>query len=46
MVCCHLCRDTVKALRGLGKWEEIDLAPPQGESPYEMIPHIVGTLVK
>ncbi|CAG9978179.1 unnamed protein product [Clonostachys byssicola] len=46
MVCCHLCRDTAKALRGLGKWEEIDLAPPQGESPYEMIPHIVGTLVK
>ncbi|EQB57156.1 hypothetical protein CGLO_02752 [Colletotrichum gloeosporioides Cg-14] len=43
---CHLCRRTGQTLQQVGHWAEIDLAAPAGESPNEVIPHIVGTLTK
>lgn len=41
---CRLCRSTSKLLEEVGLWEKIDLAQPQDESPYEIVPHVLGVL--
>ncbi|KAM0321714.1 hypothetical protein ACHAQA_009953 [Verticillium albo-atrum] len=43
---CRLCRPTGATLRGVGRWDEVDLVQPRDESAYEVVPHIMGTLTK
>ncbi|KAI4597954.1 hypothetical protein KJ359_003761 [Pestalotiopsis sp. 9143b] len=43
---CQICRDTETSLRLAGPWRDIDLAQPPNEGPYNVLPHIVGTLTK
>ncbi|KAF7540742.1 hypothetical protein G7054_g1116 [Neopestalotiopsis clavispora] len=43
---CQICRDTESALRLAGPWKEFDIAQPPTEGPYDVLPHIVGTLTK
>ncbi|KAF5540911.1 phospholipid methyltransferase [Fusarium mexicanum] len=43
---CRICRSTGKSLREAGPWEKIDLAQPEGEARFGILPHIVGTLTK
>ncbi|KAL7939891.1 hypothetical protein V8C35DRAFT_288003 [Trichoderma chlorosporum] len=43
---CQLCRDTEKNLRAAGPFQEIDIAQQPGQSPYQVLPHKIGTLTK
>ncbi|CAM1500810.1 Fc.00g099720.m01.CDS01 [Cosmosporella sp. VM-42] len=43
---CELCRATGNTLREVGPWEKIDLETPPDTSPYEVLPHVIGTLTK
>ncbi|KAF5965699.1 phospholipid methyltransferase [Fusarium coicis] len=43
---CRICRSTGKLLREAGPWEKIDLAQPEGEARFGILPHVVGTLTK
>ncbi|KAI1013374.1 hypothetical protein LB503_001628 [Fusarium chuoi] len=43
---CRICRSTGKSLREAGPWEKIDLAQPEGEARFGILPHVVGTLTK
>jgi SAM-dependent methyltransferase len=43
---CRLCRDTQASLRDAGAWQQIDVQRPTDESPYQMVPHVLGTLTK
>ncbi|PHH65732.1 hypothetical protein CDD81_1459 [Ophiocordyceps australis] len=43
---CRLCCSTEMRLRAAGQWSEIDLAQPPEQPPYQIIPHLIGTLTK
>ncbi|KIL96518.1 hypothetical protein FAVG1_01262 [Fusarium avenaceum] len=43
---CRICRSTGRALREAGPWEKIDLAQPDGEARFAILPHVLGTLTK
>ena len=43
---CQLTRETGRTLRSAGKWREDTLGSRPGDSPYAMIPDIMGVLVK
>ncbi|PHH83208.1 hypothetical protein CDD82_3133 [Ophiocordyceps australis] len=43
---CSLCRSTEKSLRAAGPWSKVDLAQPSEQPPYQVIPHLIGTLTK
>jgi len=43
---CNLTRDTEAELRGAGPWTTVDLKRRRREEGWEMLGHIVGTLVK
>ncbi|PHH86055.1 hypothetical protein CDD83_10823 [Cordyceps sp. RAO-2017] len=43
---CRICRPTGKRLRDAGPWQAVDLTQPPDEPPYQVLPHILGTLTK
>ncbi|KAF8543633.1 S-adenosyl-L-methionine-dependent methyltransferase [Trichophaea hybrida] len=43
---CNVDRDTERMLRECGEWESVELERPKGEMKWDVIPHIVGKLVK
>jgi len=43
---CRLCKSTGTSLRNAGTWSEVSIAQPPDEPPYQMLPHILGTLTK
>ncbi|KAF4981608.1 hypothetical protein FZEAL_2620 [Fusarium zealandicum] len=43
---CRLCRATGKTLTEAGPWEKIDIAQPEGEPRFELLPHVLGTFTK
>ncbi|KAF4445723.1 phospholipid methyltransferase [Fusarium austroafricanum] len=43
---CRICRSTGKSLREAGPWKKIDLASPEGEARFGILPHVLGTLTK
>ncbi|KAH8171355.1 methyltransferase domain-containing protein [Sarocladium implicatum] len=44
---CRVCQPTETVLRNTGPWSKIDLAQPVSQpSPFQVLPHILGTLTK
>lgn len=43
---CELNRKTDEWLKQAGEWERIELEGGTGESGFEVIPHVMGRLVK
>ena len=43
---CSITRDTERWLREAGDWSKIDLKQPEAEPSYQVIPHVMGVLVK
>ncbi|KAF5008831.1 hypothetical protein FDECE_4910 [Fusarium decemcellulare] len=43
---CRICRNTGKTLIEAGPWEKIDLAHPDDEARFALLPHVLGTLTK
>jgi hypothetical protein len=43
---CSLTRDTERSLKKAGPWSKVDLSPPDDETPYAVVPHVQGILVK
>ncbi|KAF9974979.1 hypothetical protein BGZ73_001508 [Actinomortierella ambigua] len=43
---CEMCRETEKSLMAAGVWQQVDLAAPEGDSPYAVLPRLYGTLQK
>jgi hypothetical protein len=43
---CSITRDTEKSLKSAGSWSKVDLSPPDDETPYQVLPHIQGILMK
>lgn len=43
---CSITRDTEKTLREVGHWSSVDLIQPDPEPAYQVLPHVIGSLVK
>ncbi|KYK60496.1 phospholipid methyltransferase [Drechmeria coniospora] len=43
---CRICRDTKTSLVTAGPWRKVDLTHLPSEPPYEVLPHVLGTLTK
>ena len=43
---CSITRDTGKWLKEAGPWSKVDLKQPEDETPYDMVPHVMGVLTK
>ncbi|KAH7117398.1 S-adenosyl-L-methionine-dependent methyltransferase [Dactylonectria macrodidyma] len=43
---CQLCRRTGETLLNVGSWSDVNLAPLDGETSWDIIPHVIGTLTK
>ncbi|PNY25408.1 Methyltransferase-like protein 7B [Tolypocladium capitatum] len=43
---CRICRPTRDSLLAAGPWQKTDLVQPPEEPPYQVMPHILGTLTK
>ncbi len=43
---CSITRDTGKWLKEAGSWTRVDFKQPEDEEPYEVLPHILGSLTK
>lgn len=43
---CSLTKDTEKMLKQAGPWSKVNLAQPETEPTYAVLPHIKGVLVK
>ncbi|EME86331.1 uncharacterized protein MYCFIDRAFT_89094 [Pseudocercospora fijiensis CIRAD86] len=43
---CDIQRPTDEWLLTAGEWEEVKLRPGNAEGPYDVVPHVIGTLTK
>lgn len=43
---CQICRPTLKNILAAGPFSEVNVAQPEGETAYEVIPWVMGMLKK